>query len=306
MMDIAELLTFIKVAETNSFSEAALRLFVTQPAISKRIAALENALGVKLFDRIGRQIILTEAGIKLLPQAKKIADDLNNIQHSMSLQTEKVSGELRIATSHHIGLRRLPNTLKKFQINFPEAQLDIDFTQSEDAYQQVLKGEAEIGIITLSSKDDHLIESIPIWSDPLTCVVSQDHPLAKIKKLSLIELASHACVLPNENTFTRQIAEQVFGKQGLKPKVRMNTNNLETLAMLVNIGWGWSLLPSTLVDSNLVVLNHPDLNVERRLGVIHHKQRTLSRAALAFIELLQKERINETSDSTIKSIKQAH
>ena len=85
----------------------------------------------------------------------------------------------------------------------------------------------------------------------------------------------------------RQIAEQAFGKQGLKPKVRMNTNNLETLAMLVNIGWGWSLLPSTLVDEKLVVLNLPDLNVERKLGVIHHKQRTLSRAAIAFIELLK-------------------
>jgi DNA-binding transcriptional LysR family regulator len=108
----------------------------------------------------------------------------------------------------------------------------------------------------------------------------------------LLELAQHACVLPNKNTFTRQIAEQVFGKQGLKPKVRMNTNNLETLAMLVNIGWGWSLLPSTLVDEKLVVLNIADLNVERKLGVIHHKQRTLSRAAIAFIELLKNDGAN--------------
>ncbi|WP_133012170.1 LysR family transcriptional regulator [Marinomonas flavescens] len=300
MMDIAELLTFIKVAETNSFSEAALRLFVTQPAISKRIAALESSLGVRLFDRIGRQIVLTEAGIRLLPKAKQIANDIKDIQHSMTLQTEGISGELGIATSHHIGLRRLPNILKKFQINYPLAQLDIDFTQSEDAYQQVLKGDVEIGIITLSNKDDHLIESIPIWSDPLTCVVSRDHPLAKVSNLDLIELAKHPCVLPNENTFTRQIAEQVFGKQGLKPLVRMNTNNLETLAMLVSIGWGWSLLPSTLVDDKLVVLNHPDLNVERRLGVIHHKQRTLSRAALVFIELLKQESFNGDTDSPTK------
>ena len=300
MMDIAELLTFIKVAETNSFSEAALRLFVTQPAISKRIAALESSLGVRLFDRIGRQIILTEAGIRLLPKAKQIANDIKDIQHSMTLQTEGISGELGIATSHHIGLRRLPNILKKFQINYPLAHLDIDFTQSEDAYQQVLKGDVEIGIITLSNQDDHLIESIPIWSDPLTCVVSRDHPLAKVSNLDLVELAKHPCVLPNENTFTRQIAEQVFGKQGLKPLVRMNTNNLETLAMLVSIGWGWSLLPSTLVDDKLVVLNHPDLNVERRLGVIHHKQRTLSRAALVFIELLKQESFNGDTDSPTK------
>ncbi|NLQ16322.1 LysR family transcriptional regulator [Marinomonas sp. M1K-6] len=290
-MDIAELLTFIKVAETRSFSEAGAQLFVTQPAVSKRVAALESSLGVRLFDRIGRQVQLTEAGIRLLPKARKMAEDLQDIKRSMTLQMQDVSGELRISTGHHIGLHRLPKFLKRFQEDFPCAHLEIEFSQSEEAYQDVLKGRAELGIITLSNKENPLIESLPIWSDPLACVVSKDHPLAGSKNLSLIELAQHACVLPNKNTFTRQIAEQVFGKQGLKPQVRMNTNNLETLAMLVNIGWGWSLLPSTLVDEKLVVLNLPDLNVERKLGVIHHKQRTLSRAAIAFIELLK-------SDST--------
>ncbi|MEP7729059.1 LysR family transcriptional regulator [Marinomonas primoryensis] len=292
MIDIAELLTFIKVAETSSFSEAASKLFLTQPAISKRIAALEGNLGVRLFDRIGRQVQLTEAGIRLLPKARKMAEDLQDIKRSMTLQMQDVSGELRLSTSHHVGLRRLPKSLKRFQEDFPSAHLEIEFTQSEEAYQDVLKGRAELGIITLSNKENSLIESLPIWSDPLTCVVSKDHPLALSKKLSLIELAQHACVLPNKNTFTRQIAEQVFGKQGLKPKVRMNTNNLETLAMLVSIGWGWSLLPSTLVDEKLVVLNIADLNVERKLGVIHHKQRTLSRAAIAFIELLKSDGTN--------------
>ncbi|MBR7888566.1 LysR family transcriptional regulator [Marinomonas sp. A79] len=290
MIDIAELLTFIKVAETASFSQAATQLFVTQPAISKRISALESNLGVRLFDRIGRQVQLTEAGMRLLPKARKMADDLQDIQRSMSLQMHDVSGELKLSTSHHVGLHRLPKSLKCFQENFPSAHLEIEFSQSEEAYQDVLKGRAELGIITLSNKENPLIESLAIWSDPLTCVVSQDHPLTMTYQVSLEELAQHACVLPNKNTFTRQIAEQVFGKQGLKPQVRMNTNNLETLAMLVSIGWGWSLLPSTLVDEKLVVLNIADLNVERKLGVIYHKQRTLSRAALAFIELLKSER----------------
>ncbi len=289
MIDIAELITFIKVAETGSFSEAGAQLFVTQPAVSKRVAALESNLGVKLFDRIGRQVQLTEAGIRLLPKARKMAEDLQDIRRSMSLQMEGVNGELRISTSHHVGLRRLPKSLKRFQEDFPGAQLDIEFTQSEEAYQSVLKGNAELGVITLSNKDNPLIESLPIWSDPLACVVSKDHPLATAKNINLGELAEHTCVLPNTNTFTRKIAEQVFGKHGLKPNVRMNTNNLETLAMLVSIGWGWSLLPSTLVDNKLTVLNLPDLNVERKLGVIHHKQKTLSRAAIAFIELLQSE-----------------
>ncbi|MCV2402916.1 LysR family transcriptional regulator [Marinomonas sp. C2222] len=289
MIDIAELLTFTKVAETGSFSEAGNQLFVTQPAVSKRVSALEASLGVKLFDRIGRQVQLTEAGVRLLPKARKMLEDLQDIKRSMSLQMEGVNGELRISTSHHVGLRRLPKSLKQFQEDFPSAQLEIEFTQSEDAYQDVLKRRAELGIITLSNKENPLIEALPIWSDPLTCVVSKDHPLASLNTLNLSELANYTCVLPNKNTFTRQIADQAFGKQGLRPQVRMSTNNLETLAMLVSIGWGWSLLPSTLVDDKFSVLDIPDLNVERKLGVIYHKQKTLSRAALAFIELLKNE-----------------
>lgn len=286
-MDIQELLTFIKVAETKSFSEAAEALFVTQPAVSKRVAALENNLNVKLFDRIGRTVHLTEAGIRLLPKAKRIADDLTDIKRSMSLQMDDVSGELHIATSHHIGLHRLPETLKRFQQTYPDAEIKIDFTQSEDAHRQILKGEAEIGIITLSGQREQSLHAIPIWSDPLKCVVSLDHPLAQMKEVDVVELSKYPCVLPHENTFTRQIAEQVFAVNGVRPQVKMNTNNLDTLAMLVSIGWGWSLIPSTVVNDQLAVVDLPVLNVERELGVVHHKQRTLSRGATAFIKLLQ-------------------
>ncbi|CUB03548.1 LysR family transcriptional regulator [Marinomonas fungiae] len=287
MMDILELLTFIRVAETQSFSDAADALFITQPAVSKRIAALESHLNVKLFDRVGRKVHLTEAGQRLLPKAKRLSEDLNDIKRSMSLQMEDVSGELLIATSHHIGLHRLPKTLKAFQLEYPQAEIKIDFTQSEDAHRQVLKGEAEIGIITLSAQSENMLHAIPIWSDPLQCVVSLDHPLAQMKEVDVVELSKYPCVLPHENTFTRQIAEKVFAVNGVRPQVKMNTNNLDTLAMLVSIGWGWSLIPSTVVNDQLAVVNLPALNVERKLGVIHHKQRTLSRAATAFIELLQ-------------------
>lgn len=292
MMDIQELLTFIKVAETHSFSDAADALFITQPAVSKRIAALESNLNVKLFDRIGRQIHLTEAGTRLLPKAKRLANDLNDIKRSMTLQMDDVSGELNIATSHHIGLHRLPETLKRFQLEYPQAEIKIEFTQSEDAHRQIIKGEAEIGIITLSSHSENMLNAIPIWSDPLQCVVSLDHPLAQLDDVDVIELSKYPCVLPHENTFTRQIAEKVFAVNNVRPQVKMNTNNLDTLAMLVSIGWGWSLIPSTVVNDQLAVVNLPALNVERKLGVIHHKQRTLSRAASAFIELLQTQSMN--------------
>jgi len=293
-MEISELLTFIKVAETASFSDAAEQLFVTQPAVSKRIAALEANLELKLFDRIGRQIQLTEAGLKLLPKAKKITADIKDIKRSLTSQDEIISGELKMATSHHIGLHRLPNTLKQYQKDYPNVLIAIDFTQSEDAYQQVLKGDTEIAVITLSNDENPMIESIPIWSDPLMLVVGHEHELAVQvhdldKQIDIEALASQPCVLPDQNTFTRQMVDKVLGNHGLKPNVRMSTNNFDTLTMLVSIGWGWSLLPSTLVNQNHRVLAAKDLILERRLGIIYHKQRTLSRSAAAMMALLKKE-----------------
>jgi len=293
-MEISELLTFIKVAETASFSDAAEQLFVTQPAVSKRIAALEANLELKLFDRIGRQIQLTEAGQKLLPKAKKITADIKDIKRSLTSQDEIISGELKMATSHHIGLHRLPNTLKQYQKDYPNVLIAIDFTQSEDAYQQVLKGDTEIAVITLSNDENPMIESIPIWSDPLMLVVGHEHELAVQvhdldKQIDIEALASQPCVLPDQNTFTRQMVDKVLGNHGLKPNVRMSTNNFDTLTMLVSIGWGWSLLPSTLVNQNHRVLAAKDLILERRLGIIYHKQRTLSRSAAAMMALLKKE-----------------
>ncbi|MFT2112420.1 LysR family transcriptional regulator [Marinomonas sp. 2405UD68-3] len=289
MMDISELLTFIKVAETGSFSDAAEKLFVTQPAVSKRIASLEQGLNTRLFDRIGRKVQLTESGVRLLPRAKNIALELQDIKRSMSLKEGEISGELRIATSHHVGLRRLPTTLKRFQREFSNVILKADFTQSEDAYQQVMKGDVELAVITLSNQSNSAIESIPIWSDPLVCVASKDHELSQMSSVDLIQLASHSCVLPKQNTFTRQMVDSVLSQNDLKPNVRMSTNNFETLTMLTSIGWGWSLLPSTLINDELCILHLDELNTARKLGVIYHKQRTLSRAAHMFIEIMKEE-----------------
>ena len=124
-MDIAALKAFIAVAENSSFSLAAEQLFLTQPAISKRVSALENELEVRLFDRIGRGVSLTEAGQALLPRARGILLDLEDSVRALSNLSGEVHGTLRFGTSHHIGLHRLPPVLKKFVHVYPEVRLDI-------------------------------------------------------------------------------------------------------------------------------------------------------------------------------------
>jgi DNA-binding transcriptional LysR family regulator len=119
-MDPQQLSAFIAVAETGSFTRAANRLHLTQPAISKRIYLLEGYLGNSLFDRIGKRVNLTEAGRVLLPHAHKILRDIEDTSIALQNLSDSVSGRLILASSHHVGLHRLPPILKQFSAQFPD------------------------------------------------------------------------------------------------------------------------------------------------------------------------------------------
>ena len=133
-MDFTSLLAFIRISEFGSFSAAAESLFLTQPAVSKRIAQLEDELGARLFDRIGRQIALTETGRLVLPRAQQLVNDANELKRVVSDMSGEITGKLVMATSHHIGLHRLPPVLRAFTTNYPQVDLDIRFMDSEAAW----------------------------------------------------------------------------------------------------------------------------------------------------------------------------
>ncbi|MCG8538166.1 MAG: LysR family transcriptional regulator, partial [Pseudomonadales bacterium] len=122
-MEIAELKAFVAVAEAGSFSMAANHLHLTQPAVSKRISQLEDSVGCQLFDRIGRQISLTEAGRDLMPRANRILLEMEDVKRALSNLSGEVRGSLKIGTSHHIGLHRLPPILKQFSKAYPNVSL---------------------------------------------------------------------------------------------------------------------------------------------------------------------------------------
>lgn len=287
VMDIAALKAFIAVAEAGSFSHAAESLFLSQPAISKRIAALEEELDTRLFDRIGRTVTLTEAGRALLPRARTILIELEDSVRAISNLSGEVRGTLHFATSHHIGLHRLPRTLRRFIHRHPQVALDIHFMDSETACQSVEHGELELGIVTLPPQPVANLSSRVIWPDPLSVVVSPDHPLATARDLVLNHLAEYPGILPASNTYTRQIAEQTFNEIGLELNVALSTNYLETIKMLVSVGIGWSLLPLTMLDAQISQLPVHKITLQRSLGIVYHRERTLSNAAGALIALLR-------------------
>lgn len=292
-MDIAALHAFISVAQFESFSRASEALHLTQPAVSKRVASLEKELSTQLFNRINRQISLTEAGRQLLPRAIDLVEQARDIQRFASSMEQEVMGALKIGTSHHIGLHRLPPILREYRQRYPEVELDIRFDKSEQASLEVARGDLELAIVTLPDQTTMNLQSELIWKDQLAIVIGTDHPLHSSDKVDLNKLADYACVLPDETTETYKIMRRLLDPLGRSLQTPMSTNNLETLKMLVETGFGWSLLPTTmLADKRNDSLVELDIGIEisRDLGLISHRKRTTSNAANALIKMIREYR----------------
>jgi DNA-binding transcriptional LysR family regulator len=294
-MDIQALTAFIAVAELQSFSLAADQLYLTQPAISKRIKGLEEQLNSPLFDRHNRSLSLTNTGLSLLPKAREIVQLVSDTRLSMRNLSHQVEGRLKLGTSHHIGLHRLPPYLKSFVSQFPQAELNLSFMNSESAYQAIAQRQVELALTTLeASNNNDLPEGIiseTLWQDEMVFVCAIDHPLNKLKQVSLKDLSGYPAILPEANTFTFKLLAEKFKQQNLALNAPMPTNYLETIKMLVSVGLGWSLLPDTMLENaeeaGLVILKLDQVSLTRSLGLLYLQGRTLSNAAKAFIGLIK-------------------
>lgn len=286
-MNLTSLAVFVAVAENGGFSAAAEQLHLTQPAVSKRIAQLEAELGTRLLDRLGRQVLPTEAGALLLQRARSLLSEAADTRRAIAALDDGIGGTLRIATSHHIGLHHLPPLLKRYAQQFPQVELDIAFVDSEQAYARALAGQAELAVTTLAAHTAAPLLAQPLWDDPLCFMVASDHPLAARKRVSLSDLAAHPAVLPDPGTFTHKLIAGLFAQHGLDLQVRLRTNYLETIKMLVGVGLAWSALPASLLDDQVVALPVRGVHLQRELGWVRHGGRSLSRAASAFAGLLQ-------------------
>lgn len=285
-MDESQLKAFVAINRHGSFTAAANSLHLTQPAISKRVAALETQLGTALFDRIGRTARLTETGDKLLPLAEKMLLSFKNIRQNADNMKTQVSGGLSLGTSHHIGLHRLPPILRQYTNLYPDVELALHFVDSEDGVRGVESGELEMAIITLPAVTPGSISAIQIWDDPLALVVGKMHALANNDSIGVKELSNHEAILPGINTYTRALLEEKLMLTGYKLRVGLSTNFLETNKMMASIGLGWTILPETMLDDTVKKISINDVDLRRKLGYVTHNDMTLSNASKAMIRLL--------------------
>ncbi len=295
-MDFDALKALIAVSEHKSFSRAAEALFLTQPAVSKRIQSLEQQFGVVLFERMQKGVSLTVAGATLYRHAVSILQELDNARHAIADLKSSVSGTLRIVASHHVGLHRLPFILQQFSQRYHEVDLQLNFLDSESAFRVLKDNQADLAFVTVPEKIAEDLQCHLLWHDPMSIVCAREHPLAVKPALALNDLAEFEAILPSQATLTYRVVETLFAENALTLKARIPTNYLETMKMMASVGMGWTVLPNTMIDEGLQVLPLHVPTLHRRLGALSYRNKYLHNAAQAFIGIAEEVWGNDLSE----------
>ncbi|MEC7433289.1 MAG: LysR family transcriptional regulator substrate-binding protein, partial [Pseudomonadota bacterium] len=188
----------------------------------------------------------------------------------------------------HIGLHHLPNWLRRYRREYPQVDLHLQFMESDAAYDQMNKRNAELAFVTLSDSMNPEFSILAQWPDPMAFVVGKEHPLATLASPELSDLAPHPALLPDTSTATYRVVSRLFLEANLTLRPLMPTNYLETIKMMVSVGLGWSILPVSMLDNSLKVLEVPH-PVTRVLGAVALSRRQLGSAAQALLQIVEEE-----------------
>jgi DNA-binding transcriptional LysR family regulator len=251
MVDIQKIETFLLAAENLSLSEAAKQLHLSQPAISHHIKTLEQELDVSLFIRSNTGLQLTEAGRLLLPWARRLLHDTNNLKEMMSSLHEDIAGELRISCSTTAGKYILPQLAARFCLRYPGIKVRILACGPEHAALNLLEGEAHIGVVS-SEVSDASLESQKFFRDTITLIVPPDHRWALRKTIEPTEIIEEKIIMREETAGTRRVVLTELAKHDISLddlKVFMEVGNAEAIVGTVAAGYGISFVSTMAVSA---------------------------------------------------------
>ena len=282
--------TFLAVAEERSFSRAAARLHRTQPAVSQAIAKLEGELGEVLFDRSSRDGTLTDAGEVLREYAAKLLNLRNEAAGALTELRELHRGRLNLAANEYTCLYLLP-LLDEFRRQNPWIKLAVQRTLASRISDEVLMHSVELGVLSFRP-DDAQVKSTVVYRDELAFVVNPQHPLAGAGKVSIRQLGPQNFIAHNIPSPQRQKVIQAFKRHKTPLQMGVELPSLEAIKRFVQMGNGVALVPGLTVRPELesgvlVCVQVPELQMERKLRLVHRRQASLSHAALAFLKVVE-------------------
>lgn len=247
---------FLKVAELGSFTQAGESLFLTQPAISLQVKTLEQDLGVSLFERKGRQVLLTEAGVRLVPHARRIMEEIADARARVAELSSGPLGNLRIGSSTTIGTAILPPILFRFTRQYPQIRTSLSILNTHRIVFDLKTSEIDIGFIEgdLTRTESQGVSRSFLAQDRLVLVDSRKTPLIRKEETSLEEIRHFPLILREPGSGTRQVLEDALLDQGLPLDlftISLTVGHTGVIKELVGMGAGIAFM-------SVLAINHPD------------------------------------------------
>ncbi len=285
-MEIHQLQYFVAVAETGGFSRAAKRCNVAQPSLSQQIIKLEQELGEKLFDRLGRSVALTEAGKVLLPKAKRILAEVQDIQRNVLREIDEGGGHLTVGFIPTIAPFVLPEALNLFKEKYQSATLSVTEDLTDDLIEKLITAEIDVGIMSLPI-NNKLIQTETLVTEPLLIAVSNENPFFEGTP-SIDDLEGIPFIALNEIHCLGEQVQAYCYEHKVSPDIVCHTAQLSTIKACVASGLGISLIPKMSVVSEgqgqctyVAISDHPPT---RTIVAAWHRGRIQSYLAKAFVE----------------------
>jgi LysR family transcriptional regulator, low CO2-responsive transcriptional regulator len=287
-MDFDQLRTFVEVAKLGSFSRAGQKVYRSQSAVSAQIRQLEQEYGEKLLDRVGKSVRLTPAGEVLFEYAGKLLALRNESQRAVADQAAMPRGMLSIGANEATCLYVLPEIFEEYHRLYPAVRISIYRNFSRKILERVEEGTVDVGIATLPVKSSCLRVQ-PIFRDRIMLMASAASPLAKRKSVRTSEIVDQPLIFPKTGS-TRRMLDKLFRPYRGRLRVTMELPSVGMIKRFVADGLGVSLISAGFARDEVragqvKLIPLEDVELWRVLGLVYRHDRTLPRAATAFIEL---------------------
>ncbi len=290
-MEIDQMETFLAVVAYGGFHRAAEALRVSQPAVSARIRALEDSLGVTLFTRGRASLSLSPAGKALRPHAEQLLRTVAQARQAVHELQPTAGGALRVAAALSVCTYFLPDVMKDYQEANPKVMVSLRSGTSMQVLKMVLDDEADIGVARSLNHPE--VETMTLRDDPLMLVGHPAHPATRKRQVTLEEVESWPLIFYDRGSSDWTLSQGLFRRAGLLPNVVLEVETIEAAKRMVERKLGLSFLPQIAVTQELrkgklvaigIVNAEP---LRRNLDVIHPRHRPLTRDAQAFLRLLR-------------------
>lgn len=290
-MNFHQLHIFNVVAKHRSYSKAAAELYLSQPTVSVHLQKLEQELGMELFEQLGRNIYLTDAGRMLYSYTQKIFSLAEEAERALEELQGLHKGRIRLGASSTTGIYYLPKLLGQFKEDYPGIELILDVGNSSEIEKKVLANQLDIAVIGQPSSDRDLI-SEPFWKDRLLMILSPQHPLLKLDEITLEDVARQRFILREPGSSTRQVIEESFAREGIHLRVAMEYGSTDGIKHAVAANLGISIVSELAVklceQTGLVVVREvPGLNITREFSLVYHKDKHLAPLTHTFIKAIK-------------------